>query len=480
MEYTFPKDFKFGIATSAFQIEGASNIDGKGASIWDIYCHKPGNVKNDETADISCDSYHNWERDIQMIKEVGINFYRFSISWPRIFPDGTEKSLNQKGVEFYDKLINKLIEEAIEPVVTIFHWDLPQALQDMGGFLDSAISEHYKDYANFLFSHFGDRVKTWITVNEPLSVAQYGHCGQREKHAPGNFSDNCEWTMYLSAQRLLQCHLKAAKLYNEKYRSKQNGKIGITLSGCWYFPKTDSDEDQQASERAFQFSWGWFANPIFSETGDYPQIMKDRVKEISINYQMRVKSRLPEFTNDEIQDLKNSADFLGINYYFSLRVCNRKIENVDHLKKYTRMTDVGVILDYDPAWKIINGPSKWLSNVPEGLGNLLQKLSKEYKNIPILITENGAMDSEGEGLNDTSRIQYLSGHLAEVSKAIKNGINLIGYTVWSLMDNFEWSEGYSTKFGLFHVDFNTKEKTRTPKKSVEFYSNLIKTKYLRF
>ena len=181
-----------------------------------------------------------------MVKELGVNYYRFSISWPRIFPDGSIESLNTKGVEFYDNLIDGLLREGIEPVVnfttkftkitcnseitfqvTMFHWDLPQSLQDLGGFLDSNISDHFRNYANFLFSHFGDRVKTWITLNEPLSVAQYGHCGQREKHAPGNFSDNCEWTMYLVAHRLLQCHLKMTQLYNEKYRSTQNGNFDL-------------------------------------------------------------------------------------------------------------------------------------------------------------------------------------------------------------------------------------------------------------
>ena len=305
---------------------------------------------NNDTGDVACDSYHNYKRDIEMLKELGVKTYRFSISWSRIFPDGTTATINEDGVEYYNNLINALVDAQIEPIVTIYHWDMPQYLQDMGGLLNPTIADRFADYADFLFSKYGDRVQKWITINEPLSIVTYGSCGKTVVQAPGEFADQCEWSMYVAAHNLLIWHMRAARIYKTKYQEKQNGIIGISLSGAWYYPKDPNNEDDvAAARRAFQFAFGWFAHPIFN--GDYSDTVKETIHNNSINYMMRVRSRLPEFTEEEINNLKGSADFLGVNYYFPLET--RAVtpeEKESMLGNYNRNIDWGAITGYNDSW----------------------------------------------------------------------------------------------------------------------------------
>uniref|UniRef100_A0AC34FKX1 Beta-glucosidase n=1 Tax=Panagrolaimus sp. ES5 TaxID=591445 RepID=A0AC34FKX1_9BILA len=458
LTFPLPSDFAFSTATAAYQIEGGAFIDGKGPSIWDIYTHKLNKIHNNDTGDIACDSYNQWEADIKNIKDLHINEYRFSISWTRVLTDGTINTINQKGVDYYNKILDALNAANINPVATIFHWDLPQAFQERGGFLNPDIIELYGNYSRFLFKTFGAKVKKWVTINEPLSIVKYEYCGEAVIHAPGEFKDHCEWMVYQAGHNILLCHSKAAEIYNNEFRATQND--------------SSSKDDADACERAFQFDWGWWANPVFN--GDYPKVMKDRINASSINSQKRLVSRLPEFTDEQKQALNGSADFLGVNYYRSLIGRNRNSEEYSWFNGYKLAFDSGVVSFYDPDWEIIS----WISVVPAGLRNLLNKFKTEYNNIPILITENGIMDTENDnGFQDNTRIRYLRGHLAAISQAInEDGVNVVGYTLWSLMDNFEWTDGYSTKFGIYSVDFNSPNRTRTAKASATFYRNIIDSK----
>uniref|UniRef100_A0A914PD66 Beta-glucosidase n=1 Tax=Panagrolaimus davidi TaxID=227884 RepID=A0A914PD66_9BILA len=434
LTFSLPSNFAFSTATAAYQIEGGAFADGKGPSIWDIYTRKPNKIRNNDTGDIACDSYNQWEKDIQNIKDLHINEYRFSISWTRVLPYGTNDVVNQKGVDYYNKILDALNSANINPVVTIFHWDLPQAFQERGGFLNPNIIELYGNYSRFLFQTFGSKVQKWVTINEPLSIVKYEYCGEAVIHAPGEFREHCDWMVYQAGHNILLCHSKAAEIYNNEFRATQNGQIGITISGTWMFPESASKDDTDACERGYQFDWGWWANPVFN----------------------------------------GSADFLGVNYYRSLKARNRNSDEYTWFSGYKLALDSGIVTDYDPNWEIIS----WISVVPQGLRSLLNKFKTEYGNKPILITENGIMDTENDiGFQDNTRIRYLRGHLAAISQAInEDGVNVIGYTLWSLMDNFEWTDGYSTKFGIYSVDFNSPNRTRVAKASATFYKNIINSK----
>ncbi|KAE9548013.1 hypothetical protein FO519_008774 [Halicephalobus sp. NKZ332] len=454
--FEFPSNFTWSVATASYQIEGAASEDGRGPSIWDTFS-KAGKCQND-TGDVACDSYHNWKRDIEMIKELGVHQYRLSLSWSRLLPDGTLKKINQKGVEYYKKLIAGLIEAGIEPMITIFHWDLPQSLQDRGGFLNPQIVSQFADYSKFCFETFGDQVKTWTTFNEPVIFTLLGHTGYPLEHAPGGFKDYAEWTLYLSAHHILLAHAKAVKIYR---KLNQGGKIGIVLVTGHFYPATNSEEDEIAARNQKEFFVGLYTNPVIY--GDYPDIVKERVWKIS-KEQGRVTSRLPEFTKEEMEDLKGSVDFVGINYYFSFRIGALKGEEKDVFRGNIREVDVG--------GKFI----EWMFNHPSGLQTSLAQFKKDYGDIPIMITENGMKDpkTQKSDLEDYERIDFIKEHLISLWKAInENKVNVIGYTAWSLMDNFEWAKGYNDRFGLYRVDFNDPKRTRTPKKSAYFYKDVI-------
>lgn len=451
----FPKGFTWGAATSSYQIEGGHNLDGKGPSIWDAFCTIPGKVAKGDNGDTACDHYHRMEEDVALMKQMGLHAYRFSIAWPRILPTGRGK-VNKAGIAFYDKLIDTLLENGIQPWVTLYHWDLPLALQfEEDGWLGHSIADAFAEYADVCFEHFGDRVKHWITINEAWVVAMLGY-GQGI-FAPGRISNS---EPYLAGHNLLRAHGKAVKVYRKKYQATQKGQIGITNNCDWREPLTDSLADKAASERAMEFFISWFADPIYH--GHYPQSMVERVGE-----------RLPKFSKEDMEMIHGSSDFFGLNHYTTMFAADAtgKFEQGSVYGNGGLSEDQDVNLSVDPAWGLTS--MQW-AIVPWGCRKLLEWLNKRYGHPPIVITENGCAFDEklvdGE-VNDYQRVDFFKGYLSEIHQAIENGVDLQGYFAWSLMDNFEWASGYEKRFGIHYVDFKTLE--RTPKASAKWLAEVI-------
>nr|XP_036220320.1 myrosinase 1 [Bactrocera oleae] len=463
----FPHDFIWGIGTSSYQIEGGWNASGKGESIWDHLTHTyPEKIADQSNGDISSDSYHQWPRDVQMVRDLNVHVYRFSISWTRIMPGGYMNEVNSEGIRYYSDLINELLHYNITPMVTIYHWDLPQRLQELGGWTNPEIIPVFKDYARLLFEMYGDRVKIWTTINEPWHICEFGYGA--DYMAPSyNYPGIPN---YLCGHNLLKTHAEVVHMYRENYQEPQKGKIGITMDTSWMEPKTDSEDDREASERAMQFYLGWFAHPIFSKRGNYPQIMFDRIRNLS-KEQGFTRSRLPEFTDEEVIRIRGTADFFGINSYTSKLVTKNDHNNTVNFPTPSFNHDMGVVEDQDPNWT--GSGSLWLKVVPKGMYNLIMWIMREYDNPPIIVTENGVSDRGG--LEDYSRVDYLNSYLSAILDAIEDGANVQGYTYWSLMDSYEWKVGYTEKFGLYHVDFNHPNRTRTPKIAAKVYAQICKT-----
>lgn len=455
MKKTFPDHFTWGGATSSYQIEGAWNADGKGPSIWDVFCMIPGKVHNGDTGNIACDHYHRIEEDVALMKQIGLKAYRFSISWPRILPAG-RGAVNQQGIDFYNKLINQLLAAGIEPWVTLYHWDLPAALEfEIGGWLGDDISDAFAGYADVCFQHFGDRVKSWITINEAWVVAILGY--GLGVFAPGRTSNSAP---YLAGHNLLKAHAKAARVYREKYQAVQNGQIGITNNCDWREPLTDSIADKQAAERALEFFLAWFADPIYK--GDYPESMKTRLGD-----------RLPEISTADRELIFGSSDFFGLNHYTTMYAADASggaaagsVYGNGGLSE-----DQDVSLSVSPDWALTD--MQW-AIVPWGCRKLLEWIAGRYDNPPVYITENGcAFDDQVENghVHDAGRIAFFEGYLSEMHQSIQNGVNMRGYFIWSLMDNFEWASGYSKKFGITAIEPETLR--RVPKDSALWYKTVI-------
>ncbi|XP_047515316.1 myrosinase 1-like [Pieris napi] len=464
----FPEGFLFGTATSSYQVEGAWNDDGKAEGIWDRLTHaRPCAVKNCDTGDIAGNSYYNYKRDVEMMRELGLDFYRFSLSWPRILPTSFSDQVNEAGLNYYNNLINEMLKYNIEPMITLYHWDLSQKLQDLGGWTNPHIVDWFTDYARIAFEAFGDRVKFWFTINEPREVCYQGYAGA--SMAPlYNMSGYAE---YLCAKNLLVAHAKAYHLYNNEYRPKQGGTIGIVVSATWHEPETENDIE--AAEDANQFEWGQYAHPIFSESGDFPAVMKERVAANSAE-QGFFRSRLPEFTAEEIDMIKGSSDFFGLNHYTSSLIVRNESVNGYHVSP-SYYDDMGVITYKSNEWEDIGSP--WLKVVPEGFYKLLTKIREDYGNPPVFITENGCMQITA-GLEDDTRVSFYKRYLEAMLDAMDEGSDVQVYTAWSLMDNFEWMQGYNDRFGLYEVNFSIPERTRTARKSAYFYKELIRTREL--
>ncbi len=453
---TFPPDFVWGTATSSYQIEGAHDVDGKGPSIWDAFSSIPGKIKNGDTGDISIDHYHRMKEDVALIKSLGFNAYRFSISWPRIIPQGRGK-VNEAGIEFYNNLIDELLAHGITPWITLYHWDLPLALQfEMDGWMSKEIVGCFADYARLCFQRFGDRVKNWITLNESWVVAILGH-GQGV-FAPGRTS-NAE--PYQVAHNLILSHAAAVDIFRKEF-SNQGGMIGITNNCDWREPLTDNEDDQAAAERALLFFVGWFADPIY--LGDYPQVMKDRLGE-----------RLPRFTQEEKLLVKGSSDFFGLNHYTTMYAAENygKINAGSVYGNGGISEDQDVDLSVDKSWEMTK--MNW-AVVPWGCRKLLEWIKDRYNNPPIYITENGcAYDDQIDNgsVHDDKRVAFYRGYLEECHKAIQNGVNLKGFFAWSLFDNFEWASGYSLRFGINYIDYDTLQ--RIPKDSAYWWKKVAST-----
>ncbi|XP_053113998.1 lactase/phlorizin hydrolase isoform X6 [Hemicordylus capensis] len=457
----FPENFYWSVASAAYQIEGAWRADGKGLSIWDQFAHTPLKISNDENGDIACDSYHKMEADLAILKELKVTHYRFSISWPRILPDGTTQHINEAGLKYYERLVDALLAANIQPQVTMYHWDLPQALQNTGGWENETIIQTFKDYAELLFQRLGEKVKFWITLNEPYSISNIGH--GYGVSAPG-ISARPGRAPYIVGHNLIKAHAEVWHLYNETYRSKQGGLISLAISAEWAEPKNPyKQEDIDAARRHVQFFAGWFAHPIF-KNGDYSEVMKQRIRERS-----QGQSRLPVFTESEKQRIKGTFDFFGLNHYTTILASNLNYPAL--ITSYD--ADRGVASITDRSW--LGSGSFWLKVTPFGFRRLLKWIKEEYNNPPIYVTENGISERVDGGFHDIWRIHYLKNYINEALKGVVlDGIDLRGYTVWSLMDNFEWAVGFAERFGLYFTNYTDPNLSRIPKESSKYYTSIIR------
>ena len=434
---TFPNKFIWGAATAAYQIEGAWEADGKGESIWDRFSHTPGKVYNNDNGDVACDHYHRWRDDIALMRELGLQAYRFSIAWPRILPEGTG-TVNQAGLDFYDRLVDGLLEAGITPFATLYHWDLPQVLQDEGGWANRASVAAFTNYADIVSRRLGDRVKNWITHNEPWCTSFLGnHLGV---HAPGLL----EGPSLAVAHHVLMSHGAAVPVLRA---NSAGADVGITLNFAPAYPASDSAEDQAAAQRHDGFFNLWFLDPLYGR--GYPEDM------LALYGPM-----LPDIHADDLATIAVPTDFLGVNYY------NRAVIKDDPTALPLRTGFVLPEGEYTAMnWEVY----------PDALRALLVRIARDYTPSKLYITENGAayddtLSPDG-AIHDEQRTRYLASHLAAVHAAIGEGAPLAGYFAWSLMDNFEWAEGYNKRFGIVHVDYETQQ--RTPKDSARFFSAAI-------
>ncbi|KAL1608002.1 hypothetical protein SLS60_002941 [Paraconiothyrium brasiliense] len=467
------KDFFWGYATAAPQIEGAWNKDGKGPSTWDTLAHTSGRVIDASTADDACRSYDFFKEDVKLMKSYGVNAYRFSLSWSRIIPlGGKDDPINEAGISFYSSLIDELIANGITPFVTLFHWDVPQALEDRyKSMLDQEkYIPDFVRYAKVCFERFGDRVKHWITYNEPGVYALAGYAGGA--HAPNRSSDRSLYVEgdtsrepWIVGHTQLVSHAHAYHLYKTEFAPKQNGTIGITLSGNWSAPWDAEDpKDRAAAQRALEFEIAWFADPVHG-SGDYPASMRKQLGD-----------RLPAFTAEEKKLVNGSSDFYGMNTYTAFFVRDKVPEGEpippeDH-KGNLAWSDT----NKEGVSRGLESDTEWLRTSPWGFANLLRWIWDRYHK-PIYVTENGTT-TKGEHvtaapsedvLNDTHRIDFYRSYVGELAKAVKDdGIDIRSYFGWTLLDNWEWAKGYTDRFGVTWVDFESEEKTRYPKRSAAF------------
>ncbi len=455
MTTSFPPAFVWGAATASYQIEGAVREGGRAPSIWDAMCMTPGKILNGHTGEIACDHYHRVESDVKLMKSLGLHAYRFSLAWPRIQPDG-KGAPNPEGIAFYNHLIDCLLENGIQPWVTLYHWDLPLALQiEHDGWLNADIAERFAVYARICFRSFGDRVKHWITLNEPWcsSVLGYG----LGLHAPGRVSAD---EPYVAAHHLILAHARAVHVYRQEFAG-QGGVIGITNNCDFRFPLTDSDADRAAAQRSLEFFLGWFADPVWK--GDYPEVMR-----------ARLGARLPTFTAGQRDMVLGSSDFFGLNHYGS-SLASAPVPTAlpfDNIAGNGGLSDdQDVCFSVHPDWKQTH--MGW-NIVPEGCREMLKWIDRRYDHPVIYITENGCACDEPTreaALADTMRRDFLDGYLRACRQAIAEGVDLRGYFAWSLMDNFEWAWGYERRFGICRVDYETQE--RIPKLSARWLAETI-------
>ncbi|XP_072990818.1 beta-glucosidase 7-like isoform X1 [Typha latifolia] len=463
----FPEGFVFGTAASAYQVEGMALKGGRGPSIWDPFVHTPGNIPGNATADVTADEYHLYKEDVDIMKKMNFDASRFSISWSRIFPEG-EGRVNPKGVAYYNKLIDYMLQQGIVPYANLHHFDLPLALEEKyHGWLNPKMVDLYADYADFCFKIFGDRVKNWFTFNEPRIIAAFGydqgmHPPLRCTNCPA--SGNSSTEPYIVAHHLILSHATAVKRYRDNYRATQKGKIGILLDFNWYEPLSNSTNDQAAAQRARDFHVGWFLDPIIN--GQYPQIMQEIVKE-----------RLPNFTPEEVNLVKGSADYVGISQYTSYYTKDRHM-NPQTPYSYSADWNVDYVSECNGVPIGPRANSHWLYIVPTGMYSVVNYIKEKYGNPIIILSENG-MDQPGnitlpEALNDTIRVNFYKSYLTELKKGIDEGANVIGYFAWSLLDNFEWGSGYTCRFGLVYVDFQ--DLKRYPKMSAYWFKDMFQRK----
>jgi beta-glucosidase len=431
---SFPADFIWGAATAAYQIEGAAHEGGRGESVWDRFAATPGKVRNGESGDIACDFFHRYHDDVALMRELGLDAFRFSVSWPRVFPEGRGR-INQAGLDFYDRLVDELLANGIQPFLTLFHWDTPQALEDAGGWPVRATAEAFVEYAEAVATRLGDRVEHWITHNEPWVVAWLGHA--LGLHAPGRKS---EADAVAAAHHLLLAHGWAVEAIR---RAAPMAQAGITLDLSQSYPASPRPEDEAAARQVDGEGNRWFLDPIFR--GSYPADLLPRPARGA-----------PVGHAGDLATIAAPLDFLGVNNYRRL-VVSAGGDCPQLLHPDGQYTDMD--------WEVY----------PDGLYQLLVRLAKDYSPPAIYVTENGAAfadvrDHDGK-VHDPERTAYLAGYLDAVARAGADGAPVKGYFVWSLLDNFEWALGYAKRFGLIYVDYPTLE--RVPKDSFYWYRDFI-------
>ncbi|PRQ17020.1 putative beta-glucosidase [Rosa chinensis] len=539
----FPNDFVFGVSTAAAQIEGSAKEAGKGPSVWDKFVEIPGiywgrysytfannnfmmavfyqllfpfdseRIMDKSNMFTSIDSYKRYKEDVKLVKDLGVDSYRFSIPWTRILPNGTlSGGVNQEGVDHYNCLIDELIKNGknltllgilsftnlqsfhieiyignvsnagITPYVTLLHFDPPQALTDKyDGVLNRSFVNDFKDYSELCFKTYGDRVKNWITINEPLVMAKMGYdlavappgrCSvQLPKSKIGCEVGNSSTEPYIVTHNLILSHATVVKLYRENFQAKQGGQIGWSHVGQYVEPYSDTEEDKAAAKRILDFELGWFMEPIVF--GDYPKIMRDLVKE-----------RLPLFTEEEKKLIKGSFDFIGINYYttrYGKNVPASQAEPLsyhnDALATSTETNANGVLIG--PLVRELANGSVYIFSYPQGLQKLLEFMKQNYQSPKIYISENGITEEKDDNLEldvavkDPHRIECILRHLYRIKMAMKNGVNVKGYFHWTPFDDFEWGEGYLPRSGLYYVDYKDNLK-RIPKESAKWLPNFLK------
>jgi beta-glucosidase len=432
----FPEGFVWGAAASAYQVEGAVTEDGRGESIWDRFATQPGAISNGDTGVVACDSYHRFGEDLRLLRELGISAYRFSISWPRIVPDGRGR-VNPAGLDFYERIVDELLANDIEPYVTLYHWDLPQALEDAGGWPARDTVEAFTEYVEAVAARLGDRVSNWITQNEPWVVSWLGY--GLGIHAPGRRSPA---DALAAAHHVLLAHGRAAEVLR---REAPRARVGVTVDLYPVYPETDSDADSDAARLLDGSRNRWLLEPVLGL--GYPADMLEHYRAI-----------LPAIEEGDLDTIGAPLDFLGVNYY------SRAVVRAGTDPGAPVQLDVPGVERTQMGWEVY----------PEGLKDLLVRMQRDYELPDVYITENGAAypDTRTNGsVADPSRISYLERHLGALRDAISEGVPVRGYFLWSLLDNFEWAFGFSRRFGIVYVDFDTLE--RVPKDSFLWYRDLI-------
>lgn len=426
----FPDQFVFGVATSSFQIEGATREDGRGPSIWDTFCREPGRILDGTNGDVACDHYHRWREDLDLIKNLGADAYRFSIAWPRIQPEG-RGAVNAAGLDFYERLVDGMLERGLKPYATLYHWDLPQTLQDMGGWANRDTAHRFAEYARLVAERLGDRVTSYATLNEPWcsSILSY----QIGEHAPGLRNRKLALA---AAHHLLLGHGEALSAMRDAVRGAE---LGIVLNLQPTYPASEKPEDVAAARFADGTFNRWFLDPLLK--GEYPADIWEAYG-----------ADVPEVQPGDLACIARPLDFLGVNYYSrGVNSANGSVRPPD--STYTHM-----------GWEVY----------PQGLTDLLVRLKEDYAVPPLLVTENGAAypdELAGDRVHDPERVRYFESHLEAVAQAVRRGVDMRGYFAWSLLDNFEWAWGYSRRFGLVYVDYTSQR--RVLKDSALWYQGLL-------
>ena len=434
----FPEGFLWGTATAAHQIEGSPLADGAGPSIWTRFAHTPGMVANGDTGDVACDHYHRWKQDVALMRELGMRAYRFSVSWSRVLPEGTGR-INQAGLDFYSRLIDELLANGIEPMLTLYHWDLPAALDDKGGWLNRDCADWFAEYGSVLYRALDGRVKKWVTLNEPWVISDGGYL--HGALAPGHRS---RYEAPIASHNLMRAHGAAV----QAYRAEGAHEVGLVVNIEPKYPASDSAEDAAAVRRAHAYMNEQYLHPAL--LGIYPPELKEVFGDA-----------WPDWPQGDFDLIRQPLDFVGINYY--TRSVTRAAKTYPLDAEAVRQDGATYT---ETGWEVF----------PQGLTDTLAWFKRTYGDLPVYITENGAAfpdppHAADGAVHDPLRVDYLRRHLRAVLDAIGQGVDVRGYMLWSLLDNMEWSLGYAKRFGIVHVDYDTL--ARTPKDSARFYGRVV-------